>query len=174
MVTHGIFLGISDPGISLSCPTEIKNIPTWCWFLVKHEIYGLIVLHCNHGSKEFCPWSWWAPWQARLLRLVTQQEYANTTSKIKVNPTWDYILGSLVLKHFVHTSVVSDSRECILPQPLYEDKSNLHLASPDPLPWGSLWLWWYPYFNATDLLCCFTVINCRFVITLMWGPVSLL
>ena len=32
---------------------------------------------------------------------------------------------------------------------------------------------WYLHFSATDTLCCFTVTNWRFVITLMCSPVSL-
>lgn len=167
MVIHGIFLGISDPGISLSCLTEIKNIPTWHRVLVKHGIHGLTMLLCNHGSKGFCACSWLSPPEGSAVgagysagTCLWDQQNINKSH-------WRLHLRLSCSEAFCgHTSGSRFKRECIQPQPLHR---SLRLASPDPLPWGSLWLW-YLYFNTTDILCCFTVINCRLVITLIWGP----
>lgn len=86
-------------------------------------------------------------------------------------PSGDSILGSLVSRCSMQTSVVPDPGEKMHPAQLLlrEDNSSLHLASLAAGCETTIGCGRYSYFNAVPFSC-----NCGFVSIVTLGPMSLL
>lgn len=133
VATHGLLLGISDLGISLSCPTEIKSMPTWHSSLAKHQIYEFCC-SVTMGGKSFTPGLAETPRGLCCQGWLLSRNMSTWPAKLKKIPLRLHSGLPCSTAFCVHVSGSWIKREHVLPWSLHRaDDRCLHLAVMIPL-----------------------------------------